>query len=144
MFEHWPPWSHLQMAWWMPPSLVPTKQIKNHKIWKEDEKKIIYKIKESDKLKEKKKKPKAQAQVSFWTQAWVWGLFAQPMNINKKREKKLELKLMFFLNLLATFDIKSSLETFAKKWKKKTRAQAQVWFWIWTWTWVPQPQPSYF
>jgi nucleoid-associated protein YejK len=40
----------------MPPSLVPTKQIKNHQIRKEDEKKMIYKTKESKKSKTKKTK----------------------------------------------------------------------------------------
>lgn len=41
---------------WMPPSLVPTKQIENYKIYKENEKKIICNTKKRKKMKRKKTK----------------------------------------------------------------------------------------
>jgi hypothetical protein len=53
----------------MAPSLVPTKQFENYKIYKENKKKMICNTKESKKMKRKNKKTQSLSLGPFGTQA---------------------------------------------------------------------------
>jgi hypothetical protein len=50
----------------MAPSFVPAKQLETYKIWKEDEKKIICKAKESKKTERKKLKTQSSSSSLIW------------------------------------------------------------------------------